>query len=123
MFSFLKLYHFPHPGCQLGLLTAARIASLSLPLTLAQPSVASRIGQSNCNNFLKQIAEFLSSILDPGEVPEIRGVTRWITFQGYIKSLSFPDVNILVILLKNWSAETPKSQRSFIMIKKETFVQ
>ena len=43
---------------------------------LVQRSVVSLTGQSSCDNFLGRISNFLSSILDPGEVPEIRGVNR-----------------------------------------------
>ena len=43
---------------------------------LVQRSVASLTGQSSSNNFFGKISDFLNSILDPGEVPEIKGVTR-----------------------------------------------
>ena len=44
-------------------------------------------------------------------------------FPKLYRSLSFPDINIPVILLKNKLAEIPRSQPSFTMIKTETFVR
>jgi hypothetical protein len=55
------------------------------------------------------------SILDPGEVPQIKGVTRYETFEFLKPSKRFPDFQAREVLVV-----TLRYLLSFIIVKKET---